>query len=78
MASIEPIKGVNALLLNSRTEEQSSKWDYEDSLNEFEQALALLDRLSDSLPDDPTTTQALNGLQGLFSKIHADFKASLL
>jgi hypothetical protein len=78
MAFNQPIQDLKALSLNSEIEEQSSKWDCEGSLRDFEQALAMLDKISDALPDDPITTQALNGLHSTLSNIYADFVTELL
>ena len=78
MASIQPIQDLKSQLLNSDIEEQSSQWDAETHLYEFECALDALDLNSDGLPDDPRTSNALNGLHDKLSKIHADFKAQLL
>lgn len=78
MAFNQPNRAIEAQLLNSKIEEQSSIWDCERSLNDFEQALAMLDKISDALPDDPITTQALNGLHTALSNIHAEFMSELL
>jgi len=53
-------------------------WDIESNLYEFECALDTLDLISDGLPDDRRTTNALNGLHYTLSKIYADFKISLI
>ena len=78
MASNQPIQVLKAQLLNSDIEEQSSQWDAEAKLYEFECALDALDLISDGLPDDLRASNALNGLHGILSKIHAEFKAELL
>ena len=38
----------------------------------------MLDKISDGLPDDPITANALIGLHGTLSNIYAEFKAKLL
>jgi len=53
-------------------------WDIESRLYEFECALDTLDLISDGLPDDRKTSNALNGLHDILSKIHAEFKVNML
>ena len=77
MASQKPNMG-EAQILSMNIAAQTAAWDYEDSLNDFEQAIAMLDKISDGLPDDPITTRALNGLHDTLSNIHADFEANIV
>lgn len=53
-------------------------WDIEADLYEFECAIDILDKISDGLPEDRTTTNALNGVHAKLCKIYADFRARLL
>jgi len=78
MASFEPIQGPQSPQLNNNTGVHPLRWDCESSLSDFEQALAMLDKISDGLPDDPITTQALNGLHDVLSNIHAEFTTELM
>jgi len=52
--------------------------DAEQSLYSFECAIDALDRISDSLVDDPITANALNGLHTSLCSIHSDFKSRLM
>lgn len=78
MVSMAPIQVLKAQLVNSEIEEQSLEWDAETHLYEFECALDALDLMSDGLPDDQRTSNALNGLHSKLSNIHAIFTAHLI
>lgn len=78
MASNQPNQELVVELSNRQIEVQASKWDAEAQLYRFECAIDTLDKISDGLPDDPVTTNALNGLHECLSNIHAEFKAELL
>ncbi|WP_017931625.1 hypothetical protein [Robiginitomaculum antarcticum] len=52
-------------------------WDAEAALYKFECALGILEKISDGLPEDKTTTHALNGLHSLMSNIYAEFTAEM-
>lgn len=54
-----------------------SNWDAEVTLQQFENALDILDLISDGLPDDRRISNALNDLHDKLSKIHADFSYRL-
>lgn len=54
-----------------------TNWDIEADLYEFECVIDTLEKISDGLPDDRTTTNALNGVHAALCKVHADFKARL-
>ena len=55
-----------------------SNWDIEADLYEFECIIDTLEKISDGLPEDRTTTNALNGVHGSLCKVYAEFKARLL
>lgn len=55
-----------------------SNWDIEAHLYELECVIDTVDKISDGLPEDRTTTNALNGVHASLSKFHAEFKARLL
>jgi len=55
-----------------------TNWDIEAELYELECAIDMLDRISDGLPDDRVTTNALNGLYGMLSNVHTVLKKRLL
>ena len=55
-----------------------SNWDIEADLYVFECIIDTLDKISDGLPEDRTTTNALNGVHNSLCKVHAEFKARLL
>ena len=55
-----------------------SNWDIEADLYVFECIIDTLDKISDGLPEDRTTTNALNGVHSSLCKVHAEFKARLL
>ena len=54
------------------------EWDKEATLYRFECAIDILDKISDGLPDDRITTNALNGLRDKLSNIHAEFGDRLM
>lgn len=76
MASIQPKKTINATA--SSSEAQKPYWDAEDTLYQLECEIDTLDKISDGLPDDPITTNALNSLHAKLSNIYAKFKTELL
>ena len=76
MASIQPNKVAKAIKL--QIEVPNPAWDAEALLYELECEIDTLDKISDGLPDDPITTNALNGLHAKLSNIHAEFTAKLL
>lgn len=76
MASKQPNKVAKAI--NLHIEVPQSNWDAEALLYEFECEIDTLDKISDGLPDDIITTNALNGLHAKLSNIYANFKAELL
>ena len=55
-----------------------TNWDIEAHLYEFECVIDTVEKISDGLPEDRTTTNALNGVHSSLSKVHAEFKARLL
>jgi len=76
MASKQPNNVAKAI--NLQIEVPSPNWDAEALLYELECEIDTLDKISDGLPDDPITTNALNSLHAKLSNIHANFKAELL
>ena len=78
MASKQPTQVLETQLKNSEIAEQSLQWDSETSLNDFVRAIDMLDKISDGLPDDPITANALIGIHNNLSKIYAEFKDNLL
>ena len=57
---------------------QLPDFDAEDRLFEFECIIDTIDKISDGLLDDRTTSNALIGIHAHLCKIHADFKARLM
>lgn len=51
--------------------------DIEAMLNSFENNIAILDKISDGVFDDPITAQALCGLHASFCDLHAQLKARI-
>jgi len=56
---------------------QLPNFDAEASLYELECVIDTLDKISDGLPDDRTTSNAIVGICAKLSNIYADFKARL-
>jgi len=69
-----PIEAIQCQILNKQIETQSKKWDAESHLLDFERDLDILDLISDGLPDDPKTANALSRVHDNLSKIYSEFK----
>ena len=78
MAIHKPIRVLENQMLEAHIAEQAQKWDAETHLIEFGRALDTLDVISDGLPDDPRTANAIISVHDNLSNIHAEFKARLL
>ena len=72
-----PIEAIGNHFLNKEIEAQSRKWDVDTHFTEFQQALDMLDIMSDGLPDDPKISSALNSLHSKFSELYLNSKAHI-
>jgi len=55
-----------------------SNWDIEANLYEFECVIDTVEKISDGLPEDRATTNALNGVHRNLCNVYAEFKARLV
>jgi len=55
-----------------------SNWDIEANLYEFECVIDTVEKISDGLPEDRATTNALNGVHRNLCKVYAEFRARLV
>lgn len=53
-------------------------WDIEARLYEFECVIDTVEKISDGLPEDRATSNALNGVHSALCKVYAEFKEGLL